>query len=43
MVVQSEQPIEKTAEEIAQEAGEEIAPVAQLAQEADLGKRHNGR
>jgi hypothetical protein len=42
MVGQGEQPNEKTTEEIAREAMEEIARAARLTKEADKGKWHNG-
>jgi hypothetical protein len=42
MAGQGEQPTEKTAKEIVQEAEEEITRAARLAKEADKGKRHNG-
>jgi hypothetical protein len=41
MAGQGEQPAEKTAKEIVQEAEEEIARAARLAKEVDKGKRHN--
>jgi hypothetical protein len=42
MVRNGEELLERTAEEIPWEAGEEIARAAHLAREAERGKRHNG-
>jgi hypothetical protein len=39
MVGQGEQPTEKTTEEIAREAEEELTRAAQLARDADKGKK----
>jgi hypothetical protein len=41
MVGQGEHPIDKMTEEITQEAEEKLARAAQLARDADKGKRHN--